>query len=104
LRALVEATMSEPGLDALRLIADPFAALLALTLATLIRGRLHAALVVVNLCLFMELVATLLDPGYRFGTLITPRLAASTLQVAAGFLLLWSWRQRRREDDSLTAR
>jgi hypothetical protein len=95
--------MSEAGLDALRLMADPFGALLAVTLATLIRGRLHAALVVVNLCLFMELMATLLDPGYRFGALLPPRLVASTVQVAAGFLLLWSWRQRCRDDGSLTA-
>jgi hypothetical protein len=28
---------------------------------------------------------------------------ASTVQVAAGFVLLWSWRQRRRDEGSLTA-
>jgi hypothetical protein len=90
-------------LDVLRLGADPLGLLLALTLTTLVRGRLHAVLVIANLWLFMELVATLVDPGYRFGALLLPRLIAAALQVGVAYGLLWGWRQRRQESDSLTA-
>jgi hypothetical protein len=41
--------------------------LLALALAPLVRGRLQTALVVVDLWLLSEVLATL-DPGYRFGS------------------------------------
>jgi hypothetical protein len=69
--------------------------LLGLGLAWLIQGKLHALLIVINLWLFMEIIATLFEPGYVFATLLWPRLVASTLQVALGFgfVLLWRfWR------------
>jgi hypothetical protein len=69
--------------------------LLGLGLAWLIQGKLHALLIVINLWLFTEIMATLFEPGYVFATLLGPRLVASALQVALGFgfVLLWRfWR------------
>jgi hypothetical protein len=57
--------MTAFGADVLRLTLDPLPLLLALPLVRLLRTPAHAALVVLNLWLFMELLTTLLDPSYR---------------------------------------
>ena len=87
--------MTAFGADVLRLTVDLLPLLLAFPLARLVRSPIHAALVVMNLWLFMELLTSLVDPGYRFGALLLPRLVASGLQIgiACGALLLWrQWR------------
>ena len=61
--------MTAFGTDVLRLTVDLLPLLLALSLARLVRSAAHAALLVLNLWLFMELLTALVDPGYRFGTL-----------------------------------
>jgi len=89
------AKLLEFGADVVVLTADVVPLLLALALATLIKGKTHAVLVVINLWLFMELAVTLLDPGYRFGSLVTARLLATVIQVglACGAIAAWrSWR------------
>ncbi|SRR5688572_19923987 len=88
--------------DALKVTADValltvqlLPLLAAFGLALLIRSKLHAVLIAINLWLFMEIQATLLEPGYVFATLLWPRLVASALQVALGYggVLLWRhWR------------
>ena len=83
-----------------------FAALplvLALGLALLIQGRLHAALSVVNLWLLTELAATVFDPSYRFGSLMLERLFASGLQIALASAALAAWRHWRTASSSVTA-
>lgn len=77
--------------------------LTALTLASLVRSRLDVALAAVNLCLLMELVATITDPNYRFIHLMAPRLLASTLQIIAAGYLIALWRQRQRRLRSVAA-
>ena len=87
--------MTAFGTEVLRLTVDVLPLLLALPLARLVRSAAHAALVVANLWLSMELLTTLLDPGYRFGDLLLARLIASGLQIgiACGALVLWRhWR------------
>ena len=87
--------MTAFGADVLRLTLDILPLLLALPLARLARSPAHAALLIADLWLFMELLTTLVDPGYRFGALLLPRLVASGLQlgIAYGVLLLWRfWR------------
>ena len=78
--------MTAFGADVLQLTLDPL---------PLLRSPGHAALVVLNLWLFMELLTTLVDPGYRFGDLLLARLVASCLHLAlaCGTLqLLRLWR------------
>jgi hypothetical protein len=89
--------MTAFGADVLRLTVDLLPLLVALALARLVRSAAHAALLVLNLWLFMELLTKLVDPGYRFGDLLLARLFASALQlgIAYGALLLWrQWRAR----------
>ncbi|MGH6885857.1 MAG: hypothetical protein ACREGK_07275 [Geminicoccales bacterium] len=89
--------MTAFGADVLRLTVDLLPLLLAFPLARLVRSPAHAALVVMNLWLFMELLTSLVDPGYRFGALLLARLVASGLQIgiACGTLVLWrQWRDR----------
>jgi hypothetical protein len=89
--------MTAFGADLLRLTVDLLPLLLAFPLARLVRSPIHAALVVMNLWLFMELLTSLVDPGYRFGALLLPRLLASGLQIAiaCGAVILWRhWRGR----------
>jgi hypothetical protein len=86
------------------LLADPLGFVLALLLAALIRSRTHAALVVVNLGLFMELAETMRDAGYPFGAYLSTRLIASALQVAVAYGMIAWWRHRRFGSDSVTAR
>lgn len=89
--------MTAFGADVLTLTVDLLPLLLALALARLARSAAHALLVILNLCLFMELLTALVDPGYRFGQLLPARLLASALQIgiAVGAPLLWrQWRTR----------
>jgi hypothetical protein len=94
--------MSAFGADVLRLTVDLLPLLLALSLARLVRSPAHAALLVLNLWLFMELLTALVDPGYRFGALLLPRLIASALQIGIGFASLLLWRQWRAWTESVT--
>ena len=55
--------MTAFGADVLQLTLDPLPLLLALPLVRLLRSPRHAALVVLNLWLFMELLTTLVDPA-----------------------------------------
>ena len=94
--------MTAFGADVLRLTVDLLPLLLALSLARLVRGAAHAARVVLNLWLFMELLTALVDPGYRFGALLLARLAASALQLGIAFAVLLLWRQWRAWSGSVT--
>jgi hypothetical protein len=94
--------MTAFGADVLRLTVDLLPLLLALSLARLVRSAAHAALLVLNLWLFMELLTALVDPGYRFGTLLLPRLIASALQIGIGLAGLLLWRQWRAWTESVT--
>ena len=94
--------MTAVGADVLRLTVDLLPLLLALSLARLVRGAAHATLVVLNLWLFMELLTTLVDPGYRFGALLLPRLLASGLHLGIAFARLLAWRQWRAWTGSVT--
>lgn len=81
----------------------PIPLVLALALAPLIGGRLQTALVLIDLWLLSELLAALLDPGYRFGTLLAPRLIASALQLTFAYGALWCWRHWRLGSTSVSA-
>ena len=94
--------MTAFGADVLRLTVDLLPLLLALSLARLVRGAAHATLVILNLWLFMELLTALVDPGYRFGALLLPRLLASGLQLGIAFAALLLWRQWRAWSASVT--
>ena len=94
--------MTAFGADVLRLTVDLLPLLLALSLARLVRGAAHAALLVLNLCLFMELLTKLVDPGYQFGGLLLPRLVASALQLGIAFAAVLLWRQWRAWTESVT--
>jgi hypothetical protein len=83
--------------EVLRLTVDLLPLLLAFRLARLVQSPVHAALVLADLWLFMELLTSLVDPGYAFGALLLPRLVASGVQIgiACGALALWrQWRDR----------
>ena len=87
--------MTAFGAEVLRLTIDLLPLLLALPLVRLAQGPAPTALVILNLWLFMELLTTLVAPGYRFGDLLLPRLVASALQLglACGAIALWRhWR------------
>ena len=94
--------MADFAMDVLRLTIDLLPLLLAVSLARLVHSALHAALLVLNLWLFMELLTTLVDPGYRFGALMLPRLVASALQIGLAFAALLLWRQWRTWTGSVT--
>jgi uncharacterized membrane protein YvlD (DUF360 family) len=93
----------EVVVEVVALTLQPLPLVLALGLALLIRGGLHAALSVVNLWLLTELAATVLDPGYRFGSLMLERLFASALQIAIASAALAAWRHWRTAASSVTA-
>jgi hypothetical protein len=76
--------------------------LLALALAPLIKGRLQTGLVLIDLWLLSEVLATL-DPGYRFGSLLLERLIASALQLGLAYAALAGWRQWRMGQTSVSA-
>ena len=94
--------MTAFGADVLQLALDPFPVLVALPLVLLLRSPAHAALVVLNLWLFMELLTTLIDPSYRFGGVLLARLVASCLHLALAFGTLQLWRYWRYRTESVT--
>ncbi len=98
------AKLLEFAADVVVLTANVLPLLVAVGLALLIRSRVHALLIVVNLWLFMELAATLLDPGYHFASLLWPRLVATVLQVAIAYGAVTLWRQWRVGSERMTAR
>ena len=94
--------MTAFGADVLQLTLDPFPVLLALPLVRLLRSPAPAALVVLNLWLFMELLTTLVDPSYRFGGMLLARLLASCLHLGLAFAPLQLWRHWRHRTESVT--
>ena len=94
--------MTAFGADVLGLTLDPLPLFLALPLVRLLRSPAHAALVVLNLWLFMELLTTLVDPGYRFGGELLARLVASCLHLALACGALQVWRLWRYSTERVT--
>ena len=92
----------EFGADVMALTTQLLPLLVAVGLACLIRSKVHALLIVVNLCLFMELATTLLASGYAFAELLWPRLVASVLQVAIGYGCVTLWRYWRINAERVT--
>ena len=90
------------AMEVLRLTVDLLPLLLALSVARLVHSPAHAALLVLNLWLFMELLTTLVDPGYRFGQLMPARLIASGLHIGISVAMLLLWRQWRAWTGSVT--
>ncbi len=98
------AKLLEFAVEVMVLTASVLPLLVAVGLALLIRSRVHAVLIVVNLWLFMELAATILDPAYHFASLLWPRLLAATLQVAIAYGAVTLWRHWRVGSERMTAR
>jgi hypothetical protein len=96
-------TLWEFGVTVVDLTTDLVPFLVALLLASLVRNRIDGALAVINLCLLMELVATIANPDYRFISLIAPRLLACLLQMFLACYLVAYWRQRQRRLRSMVA-
>jgi hypothetical protein len=94
--------MSAFGGEVLHLSIDLVPVLLAIPLVRLVRGPAQATLVVLNLWLIMELLTALVDPGYRFGDLMLPRLASSALHTAFAFGAIELWRRWRVRTGSVT--
>jgi len=94
--------MTAFGADVLRLTVDLLPLLLAFPLVRLVLSSTHAALVIVNLWLFMELLTSLVDPTYRFGDLMPARLVASALQIAIACWAAILWRHWRGRSESVT--
>ena len=94
--------MTAFGTDVLKLTVDLLPLLLALALTRLVRSAGHAALIVLNLWLFMELLTTLVDSGYRFGDLLVARLVASGLQLGIALAAMVLWRRWRAGVASVT--
>ena len=91
------------SLTVLDLTTDLVPFLAALGFAFLVRNRLDLILAVANLCLLMELVATITDPGYRFIDLMAPRLIACIFQMIAACYVVALWRQRQKRLRSIAA-
>jgi hypothetical protein len=98
------AKLPEFAADVVILTSNVLPLLVAVGLALLIRSRVHAVLIVVNLWLIMELAATVLDPGYHFASLLWPRLVAAALQVAIAYGAVTFWRHWRVGSERMTAR
>ncbi len=96
-------TLWEFGVTVVDLTTDLVPFLVALFLASLVRNRIDGSLAVVNLCLLMELVATIANPDYRFISLIAPRLLACVFQMIAACFLVTLWRQRQKRLRSMSA-
>ena len=96
-------TLWEFGVTVVDLTTDLVPFLVALFLASLVRNRMDGALAVVNLCLLMELIATIANPDYRFISLIAPRLLACSLQMSGAYYLVSWWRQRQKRLRSMAA-
>ena len=94
--------MAAFGADVLTLTFDLLPLLLALPLTRLLHSPAHAALVVADLWLFMELLTSLVDPAYRFGDLMLPRLVASCLQIGLACGAIQLWRHWRDGSESVT--
>ena len=93
----------EFGADVLALSLNVLPLLVAVGLAFLIRSRVHALLIVVNLWLFMELATTILNPDYDFATLLWARLVACGFQVAIAYGAVTLWRYWRVGSERMTA-
>lgn len=91
------------GLTVFDLTTDLVPFLAALGFAFLVRNRMDLALAVVNLCLLMELVATIANPDYGFIDLMAPRLIACIFQMIAACYLVSLWRQRQKRLRSIAA-
>lgn len=85
------------------LTTDVVPFLFALCFATLVRNRLDLILAVVNLCLLMELIATIADAEYNFIDLIAPRLIACLFQMIAACYVVALWRERQKRLKSIAA-
>ena len=96
-------TFWEFAITVVDLTTDVVPFLVALLLASLVRNRLDGALAAINLCLLMELVATIANPDYRFISLIAPRLLACILQMIGACFLMAYWRQRQKRLRSMVA-
>lgn len=96
-------TLWEFGLTVVDLTTDLVPFLAALFLASLVRNRVDLALAVANLCLLMELVATIANPDYRFISLIAPRLIACIFQMFAACFIVALWRERQKRLRSMVA-
>ena len=96
-------TVWEFGMIVVDLTTDLVPFLVALFLVSLVRNRRDAALAVINLCLLMELVATIANPDYRFISLIAPRLIACIGQMTAAYFVVAYWRQRQKRLRSMVA-
>jgi len=91
------------GLTVFDLCTDLVPFITALCFASLVRNRMDLMLAVVNLCLLMELVATIADPGYGFIDLMAPRLVACLFQMIAACYFVTLWRQRQKRLRSIAA-
>jgi len=96
-------TLWEFGVTVVDLTTDLVPFLTALLLASLVRNRIDGLLAVINLCLLMELVATIANPDYRFISLIAPRLLACIFQMFGACFLISLWRQRQKRLRSMAA-
>lgn len=96
-------TLWEFGVTVVDLTTDLVPFLFALFLGSLVRNRIDGSLAVVNLCLLMELVATIANPDYRFISLIAPRLLACVFQMFAACFVVSCWRQRQKRLRSMAA-
>jgi hypothetical protein len=94
--------MTAFGADVIRLTIDLLPLMLAFPLVRLVLSPTHAALVIIDLWLFMELLTSLVDPGYRFGDMMPARLVASALQIAIAFGAAILWRHWRDRSESVT--
>ena len=91
------------GVTVFDLTTDLVPFLAAIGFAFLVRNRTDLMLAVVNLCLLMELVATIANPDYRFIDLMAPRLIACVLQMIAACYVVTLWRQRQKRLRSIAA-
>ncbi len=96
-------TFWEFAITVVDLATDFVPFLLALFLVSLVRNRRDGLLAVLNLCLLMELVATIANPDYRFISLIAPRLIACIFQMIAAYFMVAYWRQRQKRLRSMVA-
>lgn len=96
-------TLWEFGVTVVDLTTDLVPFLVAICLASLVRNRIDGALAVINLCLLMELIATIANPDYRFISLIAPRLLACVFQMFAACFLVTLWRERQKRLRSMAA-
>jgi hypothetical protein len=85
------------------LCADLLGLILALAAAPLLRSRLAALLVVLNLTLLLELLAVLNEPGYHYGEMLVARTLAATAHVLVAWWCLNLWRRWAVQNERVTA-